>query len=351
MDCGLGRKRWGRRCGLARAVREPKRSRRPRQGRLGTGGRRRKKRWRRRGNRCGLGDAQTAARPLGSLRGRRDCPRAPQPLSQATACLPRSPGKAPAAAPPAPTGQRQPCCRRGPFPPTPRVPPQAAAKQDQGCSAHRPHYARGLAPRPAAARAQGRERGEEERARGLSSPSPKQGDKPSAQLVRKPGQSPPRRPGQPSPLLAALAPHLHAHRPVEQTLRRHLALRVWRRAPAEEEPQDGGEAATAGAAGAAMAAARPGPAGGSPGPGRCAYFVERKKRFCKMVPAAGRRFCGEHGQQEVPGLSGRNSRRPSPDGKMGSWRPGAPGARGGAGAGGREGSPGRIPGAWAGSSA
>ncbi|NWX20961.1 TRM13 enzyme, partial [Aegotheles bennettii] len=35
-----------------------------------------------------------------------------------------------------------------------------------------------------------------------------------------------------------------------------------------------------------------------PCPGRCAYFVERKKRFCKMIPAAGRRFCGEHGQQE-----------------------------------------------------
>ncbi|XP_063154405.1 tRNA:m(4)X modification enzyme TRM13 homolog isoform X1 [Candoia aspera] len=33
-------------------------------------------------------------------------------------------------------------------------------------------------------------------------------------------------------------------------------------------------------------------------PGRCAYFVERKKRFCKMVPAPGRRFCGEHGAQE-----------------------------------------------------
>ncbi|XP_075616141.1 tRNA:m(4)X modification enzyme TRM13 homolog isoform X2 [Balearica regulorum gibbericeps] len=31
---------------------------------------------------------------------------------------------------------------------------------------------------------------------------------------------------------------------------------------------------------------------------RCAYFVERKKRFCKMIPAPGRRFCGEHGQQE-----------------------------------------------------
>ncbi|NXX43689.1 TRM13 enzyme, partial [Tricholaema leucomelas] len=35
-----------------------------------------------------------------------------------------------------------------------------------------------------------------------------------------------------------------------------------------------------------------------PLPGRCAYFVQRKNRFCKMIPAPGRRFCGEHGQQE-----------------------------------------------------
>ncbi|NXI61778.1 TRM13 enzyme, partial [Anseranas semipalmata] len=35
-----------------------------------------------------------------------------------------------------------------------------------------------------------------------------------------------------------------------------------------------------------------------PLPGRCAYFVERKKRFCKMIPAPGKRFCGEHGHQE-----------------------------------------------------
>ncbi|KAG8132692.1 hypothetical protein E2320_010537 [Naja naja] len=33
-------------------------------------------------------------------------------------------------------------------------------------------------------------------------------------------------------------------------------------------------------------------------PGRCAYFVERKKRFCKMVPAQGRHFCGEHSAEE-----------------------------------------------------
>ncbi|XP_009466653.1 PREDICTED: tRNA:m(4)X modification enzyme TRM13 homolog [Nipponia nippon] len=47
-----------------------------------------------------------------------------------------------------------------------------------------------------------------------------------------------------------------------------------------------------------MAAPQPEPGRGSPVPGRCAYFVERKKRFCKMIPAPGRRFCGEHGQQE-----------------------------------------------------
>ncbi|KAM6397574.1 tRNA:m(4)X modification enzyme TRM13 homolog isoform 2-T2 [Pluvialis apricaria] len=60
------------------------------------------------------------------------------------------------------------------------------------------------------------------------------------------------------------------------------------------------EAATAGSAGMEMAAPQPQPepGRGAPVPGRCAYFVERKKRFCKMTPAPGRRFCGEHGQQE-----------------------------------------------------
>uniref|UniRef100_A0A8C0B406 tRNA:m(4)X modification enzyme TRM13 n=1 Tax=Buteo japonicus TaxID=224669 RepID=A0A8C0B406_9AVES len=65
-----------------------------------------------------------------------------------------------------------------------------------------------------------------------------------------------------------------------------------------------------------MAAAEQGR--GSPVPGRCAYFVERKKRFCKMTPAPGRRFCGEHGQQEVPGLAGRSSRLPSLAGEDGT---------------------------------
>ncbi|XP_040607914.1 tRNA:m(4)X modification enzyme TRM13 homolog isoform X2 [Mesocricetus auratus] len=31
-----------------------------------------------------------------------------------------------------------------------------------------------------------------------------------------------------------------------------------------------------------------------PAEGRCGYFVEKKRRFCRMVAAAGRRFCGEH---------------------------------------------------------
>ncbi|NXM31482.1 TRM13 enzyme, partial [Oxyruncus cristatus] len=35
-----------------------------------------------------------------------------------------------------------------------------------------------------------------------------------------------------------------------------------------------------------------------PQPGRCGHFVQRKGRFCRMVPAPGRRFCGEHGQEE-----------------------------------------------------
>ncbi|XP_021260177.1 tRNA:m(4)X modification enzyme TRM13 homolog isoform X2 [Numida meleagris] len=49
---------------------------------------------------------------------------------------------------------------------------------------------------------------------------------------------------------------------------------------------------------AAQDAAGSGGSGAGPLPGRCAFFVQRKRRFCKMVPAPGRRFCGEHGQQE-----------------------------------------------------
>lgn len=57
--------------------------------------------------------------------------------------------------------------------------------------------------------------------------------------------------------------------------------------------------AARGLPGAAMAAPEP-------EPGRCAHFVLRKRRFCRMVPAPGRRFCGEHGLEEVRGpCSGR----------------------------------------------
>ncbi|KAM4774011.1 tRNA:m(4)X modification enzyme TRM13 homolog isoform 2-T2 [Cyanocitta cristata] len=50
--------------------------------------------------------------------------------------------------------------------------------------------------------------------------------------------------------------------------------------------------AARGPAGAAMAAMA------EPQPGRCAYFVLRKRRFCRMIPAPGRRFCGEHSHEE-----------------------------------------------------
>lgn len=60
--------------------------------------------------------------------------------------------------------------------------------------------------------------------------------------------------------------------------------------------------------------------------GRCSYFVEKKKRFCKMVVAAGKKFCGEHaGAAEVwylPTLLrvGTESR------VCGGWNPASPGS-------------------------
>lgn len=61
--------------------------------------------------------------------------------------------------------------------------------------------------------------------------------------------------------------------------------------------------AARGLPGAAMAAPEP-------EPGRCAHFVLRKRRFCRMIPAPGRRFCGEHGHEEVQGpVSGREGGR------------------------------------------
>ncbi|XP_034873828.1 tRNA:m(4)X modification enzyme TRM13 homolog isoform X1 [Mirounga angustirostris] len=44
-----------------------------------------------------------------------------------------------------------------------------------------------------------------------------------------------------------------------------------------------------------MAASAPAPhTTDFPAEGRCSYYVEKKKRFCRMVVAAGKRFCGEH---------------------------------------------------------
>ncbi|KAM7012278.1 tRNA:m(4)X modification enzyme TRM13 homolog [Tautogolabrus adspersus] len=36
----------------------------------------------------------------------------------------------------------------------------------------------------------------------------------------------------------------------------------------------------------------------APVPGRCGFFVEKKKRFCKMIVARGKVFCGEHATME-----------------------------------------------------
>ncbi|XP_026202065.1 tRNA:m(4)X modification enzyme TRM13 homolog [Anabas testudineus] len=42
----------------------------------------------------------------------------------------------------------------------------------------------------------------------------------------------------------------------------------------------------------------PVPAVLEPEPGRCGFYVDKKKRFCKMVVGTGKRFCGEHGNME-----------------------------------------------------
>ncbi|XP_072244915.1 tRNA:m(4)X modification enzyme TRM13 homolog [Leuresthes tenuis] len=43
----------------------------------------------------------------------------------------------------------------------------------------------------------------------------------------------------------------------------------------------------------------------APLPGRCGFFVEKKKRFCKMIVGKGKRFCGEHATMEDGGSSSR----------------------------------------------
>ncbi|XP_076028059.1 tRNA:m(4)X modification enzyme TRM13 homolog isoform X2 [Genypterus blacodes] len=39
----------------------------------------------------------------------------------------------------------------------------------------------------------------------------------------------------------------------------------------------------------------------APTPARCSFYVEKKKRFCKMIVGTGRKFCGEHGNMEEGG--------------------------------------------------
>ncbi|XP_069581867.1 tRNA:m(4)X modification enzyme TRM13 homolog [Brachyistius frenatus] len=43
----------------------------------------------------------------------------------------------------------------------------------------------------------------------------------------------------------------------------------------------------------------------APLPGRCGFFVEKKKRFCKMIVGKGKLFCGEHATMEGGGASRR----------------------------------------------
>ncbi|XP_039985729.1 tRNA:m(4)X modification enzyme TRM13 homolog [Xiphias gladius] len=47
----------------------------------------------------------------------------------------------------------------------------------------------------------------------------------------------------------------------------------------------------------------------APLPGRCGFFVEKKKRFCKMVVGRGKMFCGEHATMEEGSGSSSSSRR------------------------------------------
>ncbi|XP_006831104.1 PREDICTED: tRNA:m(4)X modification enzyme TRM13 homolog [Chrysochloris asiatica] len=48
---------------------------------------------------------------------------------------------------------------------------------------------------------------------------------------------------------------------------------------------------------------------GFPAEGRCGYYVERKKRFCRMVVAAGKRFCGEHAGAAGTDVEEENARK------------------------------------------
>ncbi|KAI1891932.1 hypothetical protein AGOR_G00148800 [Albula goreensis] len=39
----------------------------------------------------------------------------------------------------------------------------------------------------------------------------------------------------------------------------------------------------------------------APLPGRCGFYVEKKRRYCKMIVASGKKFCGEHANVDQDG--------------------------------------------------
>ncbi|XP_048458434.1 tRNA:m(4)X modification enzyme TRM13 homolog isoform X2 [Rhincodon typus] len=50
----------------------------------------------------------------------------------------------------------------------------------------------------------------------------------------------------------------------------------------------------------------------APLPGRCGYFVEKKKRYCKMIVAKGKRLCGEHANTASDSEGYKQRRIPCP---------------------------------------
>ncbi|XP_060685705.1 tRNA:m(4)X modification enzyme TRM13 homolog isoform X1 [Hemiscyllium ocellatum] len=50
----------------------------------------------------------------------------------------------------------------------------------------------------------------------------------------------------------------------------------------------------------------------APLPGRCGYFVEKKKRYCKMIVAKGKRLCGEHANAASDSEGDKQRRIPCP---------------------------------------
>ena len=43
--------------------------------------------------------------------------------------------------------------------------------------------------------------------------------------------------------------------------------------------------------------------------GRCGFFVKRKQRYCKMLPAKGNKYCAEHLSEETEDNDGIKRKR------------------------------------------